>query len=332
MNYTEILKDLQNKIYKPVYFLYGEESYFIDKISNYIAKNVLTDSEKDFNQTILYGKDSHTDDIINAAKRYPMMANHQVIIVKEAQELKNIENFEYYVEKPLNSTILVINYKYQTIDKRKKLFKLLEKNAVLFESKKLYENQIPEWINAYLKGKNYFANPVSTKLLVEFLGNDLSKIAGELDKLMITLPQGTSITPQDIEKNIGFSKDYNNFELQNAIRDRDILKANRIILHFAKNPKDNPITLTIISLYMYFSKLLSYLFLQDKTKANVAAVLKINPFFVQDYVKASQTYDAKKVISIISLLREFDMKSKGINNINIPDEDILKELIYKIMH
>ena len=332
MSYQDIIRELKNKIYKPIYFLYGEEPYFIDKISSYIADNVLSESERDFNQTILYGKDTLIDDIINGAKRYPMMANYQVIIVKEAQEIKNIEKLEFYAEKPLNSTILVINYKYGTPDKRKKFYKILEKTALVFESKKLYENQVPEWINTYLKERNYSISPVSSKLLVEFLGADLSKIANELEKLMISLPEKATITPDDIEKNIGFSKDYNNFELQNAIRDRDILKANRIIIHFGKNPKDNPVTLTIISLFMYFSKMLTYHFLQDKSKANAASVLKVNPFFVQDYAKACQAYNARKVVSVISILREYDMKAKGVNNPGISDEDLLKELIYKIMH
>jgi DNA polymerase-3 subunit delta len=332
MTYNEILNDLKNKIYKPIYLLFGDEAFFIDKISNFIAENVLNENEKDFNQTVFYGKDTLTDDIINAAKRYPMMANHQVIIVKEAQELKNIEKLEFYVEKPLNSTILVINYKYKSFDKRKKLYKLLEKNAVLYESKKLYENQVPEWITNYLKEKKYSISPISCKLLVEFLGSDLTKIANELEKLMISLPAATVISPDDIEKNIGFSKDYNNFELQNALRDRDILKANRIVLHFAANPKNNPITVTIISLFVYFSKILSYHFLKDKSKANAASVLKINPFFLPDYVKASQVYSIRKAVSVISILREYDMKEKGVNNPGISDEDLLKELIYKIMH
>jgi DNA polymerase-3 subunit delta len=280
----------------------------------------------------LYGKDSLIDDVINTAKRYPMMANYQVIIVKEAQELKNIEKLEFYAEKPLHSTILVLNYKYGSPDKRKKFFKILEKTAVLFESKKLYENQIPEWIINYLKERNYTISPVSSKLLVEFLGNDLNKVSNELDKLMIALPENSMITPDDIEKNIGISKDYNNYELQNAIRDRNILKANRIILHFGRNQKDNPITLTIISLYLFFTKVLQFHFLQDKSKSNAASVLKINPYFVQDYIKASQNFPAKKVISIISILREYDMKAKGVSNPGISDEDLLKELTFRIIH
>ncbi|MCD6556938.1 MAG: DNA polymerase III subunit delta [Bacteroidales bacterium] len=332
MTYQEILKELKNKIYKPIYFLFGEESYFIDKITDYISDNVLNEGEKSFNQIILYGKDSQIEDIINNAKRFPMMANHQVLIVKEAQNLKHIEKLAFYAEQPLKSTILVFNYKYKKLDKRTKLYKLLNKTAVLFESKKLYENQIPAWINSYLKEKKYTATPVSTQLLTDFLGTDLSKITNELDKLMISLPEGTSITPEHIEKNIGISKDFNNFELQNALINRDVLKANRIIQHFARNPKDNPIVVTIITLFSLFSKILNYHFLSDKNKNNVASVLKVNPYFVKDYVKAAQIYNTRKTVAVISLLRKYDMKTKGYNNVSTSHEDLLKELIFKILH
>lgn len=332
MTYQEILKELKNKIYKPIYFLFGEESYFIDKITDYIADNVLNESEKAFNQITLYGKDSQIEDIINNAKRFPMMANYQVLIIKEAQNLKNIEKLAFYAEQPLKSTILVFNYKYKKLDKRTKLYKLLNKTAVLFESKKLYENQIPAWINSYLKEKKYSATPVSAKLLTDFLGNNLSKITNELNKLIISLPEGTNITPEHIEKNIGISKDFNNFELQNALTNRDVLKANRIIQHFARNPKDNPIILTIITLFSFFSKILTYHFLKDKNRNNVASVLKINPYFVKDYIKAAQVYNTRKTVAVISLLREYDMKTKGYNNVSTSHEDLLRELIFKIMH
>lgn len=332
MKFEDIIKNLENKIYKPIYFLYGEESFYIDKITDFIAANVLDEAEKAFNQTILYGKDLLIEDVINAAKRFPMMANHQVIIVKEAQNLKSIDNLIYYAEQPLKSTILVFNYKYKSLDKRKKIYKVLVKNSVLFESKKLYENQIPAWINNYLKEKKYSISQVSSKLLTDFLGTDLSKISNELDKLIISLPENTQITPEHIEKNIGISKDYNTFELQNAIRDQNILKANRIIDHFARNPKENPFILIIISLFSYFSKILSYHFLKDKSKNNVASVLRVNPYFVQDYVTAAKRYNTKKVVSVISLLREYDMKAKGYNNISTSHKDLLRELIFKILH
>jgi len=332
MDYTDIIKELRNKIYKPIYFLYGEEAYFIDKISNFIGENVLSESEKDFNQTILYGKDSKIEDIINGAKRFPMMANYQVLIVKEAQELKNIEMLEFYAANPLKSTILVFNFKYKAPDKRKKYFKELKKNAVLFESKKLYENQIPDWITKYLKEKNYGIDQVSCRILTDFLGNDLAKIANELDKLIISLPAGTKINPDHIEENIGISKNYNNFELQNALRDKDILKANRIIDHFAKNPKDNPFLVVIISLFSYFSKVLNYNFFTDKSQNSAASELKVNPYFVKDYAATARRYDIKKIVSIIALLREYEMKAKGWNNVSTSNADLLRELIFKIVH
>jgi DNA polymerase-3 subunit delta len=332
MKFEEIIRDLKNKIYKPIYFLYGEESFFIDKISDYISKNVLNEAEKDFNQSILYGKDSKIEDIINTAKRFPMMANHQVIIVKEAQNLKQIEKLEFYAEQPLNSTILVINYKQKNFDKRKKVYKSLTKAGIVFESKKLYENEVGEWINNYLKQKKYSVSPKSTILLTEFLGTDLSKISNELDKLMISLPEGTEITPKHIEENIGFSKDFNVFELQNALGKRDVLKANRIINHFASNPNANPMVVTISNLFIYFSKILKLHYTKDKSKNNIASVLGVNPFFVQDYMRASAVYNVRKTVGIISLLREYDMKSKGYNNVSTSHGDLLKELIFKILH
>ncbi|MCF6366478.1 MAG: DNA polymerase III subunit delta [Bacteroidales bacterium] len=332
MKFEDIIKDLKNKIYKPIYFLYGEESYFIDQISDYIAEHVLDEAEKAFNQTVLYGKDSKIEDVINTAKRFPMMANHQVIIVKEAQNLKQIEKIEYYAEQPLNSTILVINYKSKNFDKRKRVYKALKKNAVIFESKKLYENQVASWINSYLKNKKYSVSPVSSKLLTDFLGTDLSKISNELDKLMISLPEGTTITPEHIEKNIGISKDFNVFELQNALGNKDVLKANRIINHFAANPKDNPMVVTIISLFGYFSKILSFHYLKDKSNNNVASVLGVHPFFVKDYIRAAGKYNVRKTVAVISILREYDMKSKGYENVSTTHGDLLKELIFKILH
>lgn len=332
MKFEDIIKDLKNKIYKPIYFLYGEESYFIDQISDYIANNVLDEAEKSFNQVVMYGKDSKVEDVINAAKRFPMMANHQVLIVKEAQQLKQIEKLQFYAEQPLNSTILVVNYKNKTFDKRKKVYKSIKKTGVIFESKRLYENKVGSWISSYLKQKKYSISPVSSKLLTDFLGTDLSKISNELDKLMITLPENSTITPADIEKNIGISKDYNVFELQTALGQKNVLKANRIITHFANNPKDNPMVMIIISLFGYFSKVLTYHYTKDKSLNNVASVLGVHPFFVKDYISAAQKYNTRKTVAIISMLREYDMKSKGYNNVSTTHGDLLKELIFKILH
>lgn len=333
MKFDQIMSDLRNKKYAPIYFLMGEETYYIDEISDYIAANVLGENEKVFNQTVLYGKDTDIVTVINAAKRFPMMASHQVIIVKEAQHIKNIENLIYYVEKPLKSTVLVINYKYKELDKRKKLFTTLDKNAVVFNSEKLYDDKIPGWISEYLHSKGYGIAPDAAVLLTEFLGNDLSRIVNELSKLYITLPQGVNkITADIIEKNIGFSKEYNNFELQKALAAKDVLKANRIILHFAKNPGDNPFVLTISSLYGYFIKIFKYHFLPDKSRQTVATALKIHPFFVQEYEAAAKKYPPAKLVKIIEWLREYDLKSKGVGSYSADSGDLLKELVFRILH
>lgn len=333
MTYEKIITDIQNKKLSPVYFLAGEESYFIDKISDYIAENVLTESEKSFNQAILYGKDLDVAAVINAAKRFPMMASHQVVIIKEAQNIKNIDDLIYYISKPLNSTILVINYKYKSLDKRKKLYQSVLENGVYFDSKKLYDDKIPGWITSYLSEKNVTIDPGSCMLLVEFLGSDLGKIANELDKLVITLPQGEKrINSGHIEKNVGISKDYNNFELNKALGQKNVLKANRIINYFARNQKDNPMVLTIAMLYSYFNKVMLYHFIKDKSRKNAAAVLKVNPFFIADYEIAARNYNAAKVFQIIGLLREYDLKSKGYGNVSSDNGELLKELIYRILH
>jgi len=332
MSYEKIISDLKKKIYHPIYFLHGDEPYYIDLITDYISEHVLSESEKSFNQTVIYGKETSAEEVDNAARRYPMMANHQVIILKEAQHLKNIDKLVYYAEKPLKSTILVINFKHKKPDKRKKFFKTLGKNAVIFESKKLYDNQVPAWIEKYLTDKNYNITTKASVLLTEFLGTELSKIKNELDKLMLVLPEGSKIDDAAIEKNIGISKDYNNFELQNALRDKDTVKAFRIAKHFASNPKNNPMILTINSLYYYFSKILTFHYLKDKSKNNAAAELKIHPFFVKDYQAAARKYPIAKAVRIISHLREYDMKAKGLGNVSTTHADLLKELLFKILY
>jgi DNA polymerase-3 subunit delta len=331
--FEEIMSDLKNRIYKTVYFLAGEEPYYIDLITNYIEEKVLPDSEKSFNQMVLYGEDTTVPAIIETSRRFPMMSNHQVIIVREAQSLKKIEDLAFYVEKPLHSTILVINYKYKTLDKRTKLYKLIDSHAVYFESNRLRDYQVPAWIERYLMVKGIKAEPNASALLTEYLGTDLHKIVNELDKLLINLPAGKQIITNNlIEKNIGISKDYNNFELQKAIGEKDIMKANMIVHYFADNPKDNPINLTVASLFSFFTKLLTYHYLTDKSKNNVAAILKINPFFVRDYESAASRFSVKKIIEIISLLRTYDLKSKGFGNVSSSPGDLLKELVFKILH
>ena len=311
----------------------GEEPYYIDQISSYIEKNVLSEEERGFNQMVLYGRDVTVEDIVSNAKRYPMMADYQVVIVKEAQELsRTIEKFLDYAKQPQPTTILVVNYKYKTLDKRKALYKTLQKTAVVYESKKLYENQVGEWIRRVLAGHNFTIAPKAAQMLVEFLGTDLSKINNELEKLKIILPEGTQITPQHIEDNIGISKDYNNFELRKAIGERQVVKAHQIVKYFADNPKDNPMVVTVSLLFNFFSQLLHFHGLNDKSPRAVATALKINPYFVKEYVSAAHNYPMKKVSGIIATLREFDVRSKGVGSNAVPQGDLLKELIVKIFN
>lgn len=310
----------------------GDEPYFIDRISDYIENNVLDESEREFNQSVLYGRDVNVQQVISEAKRYPMMSDKQVVIIKEAQNIRNIEELEAYVQQPLDSTILVLCYKYKTLDKRKTFPKTVAKAGVLFESKKLYDNKVPEWITGYLKEKKYNAAPKAIQLLAEYLGADLGKIANELDKLMINLPPGTEINPDHIQQNIGISKDYNTFELNDAVGKRDIVKANRIINYFGENSKEHPMVVTIGTLYTFFVKVLIYNLLQDKSRENAARALGVSPFFLQDYITAANNYPAGRVKQAIALLREYDLKSKGFDNAGTEEGELLKELIYRIMH
>ncbi|MBF02956.1 MAG: DNA polymerase III subunit delta [Flavobacterium sp.] len=329
----QIIKEIKSENYKPIYFFMGEEPYYVDKLTEYIEDNVLTEDEKGFNQVVLYGRDTSIEDIVSNAKRYPMMAERQVVIVKEAQELsRNIDKLEAYAENPQPTTVLVFAYKYKTLDKRKKITKLLSKTGVVFESKKLYENQVGDWIKRVLSGQKYTIEPKAAAMLVEFLGTDLSKISNELDKLKIILPQGHTITAKDIEDNIGISKDYNNFELRKAIGEKNQLKAYQIITYFSQNPKDNPIVVTTGLVFGFFSQLLQYHGLKDKSKANVAKVLKINPYFVSDYDVAIRNYPMKKVSAIVSALREVDVKSKGVGANSLSQNDLLKEMLIHIFN
>ncbi|HLV15117.1 MAG TPA: DNA polymerase III subunit delta [Xanthomarina sp.] len=328
----KIITDIKNRKFQPIYFLMGEEPYYIDNISKYIESHVLSEEERGFNQMVLYGRDVTIEDIVGHAKRYPMMAEYQVIIVKEAQDLsRSIESLAAYADQPQPTTILVFNYKYKVIDKRKKLYKSLKKSGVIFESKKLYDNQVADWIRRVLAGQNYTITPKAGMMLTEFLGTDLSKISKELDKLKIVLPEGTQITPEHIEQNIGISKDYNNFELQKAVGAKEVLKVYQIIKYFGENPKDNPMVVTVAMLYSFFSKLLFLHGLADKSPRNVTSALKINPYFTNEYLTAAKNYPMRKVSAVIATLREFDVKSKGVGSSAVKQEDLLKEMMVKIM-
>ena len=332
MKYQDIIQQIDNKIFSPVYFLMGEETFYIDKISDHISENILSEEEKEFNQTTLYGKDIDIATIISEAKQFPFGATHRVVIIKEAQDIRSIEKLESYLDQPSPTTILVVCYKYKKVDKRKSFGKNLSKKSILFEGKKLYDNQIPDWIKTHVQELGHAIDNKSCRILTEYLGSDLSKISNETSKLILNLEQGESITPKIIEENIGISKDFNIFELQQALGGKEILKANRIIKHFTENPKNHPFVLTLSSLFSYFQKIMIYQNLKDKSKNNVASKLGVNPFFVSQYQTASRNYSMSKLFKIFTYLKEYDLKSKGLGNPSTPEGELLKELTFKILH
>ena len=334
LTYTDILNELREQKYRPIYFLMGEESYYIDCISNYIIDYVLTPEEKEFNQTVAYGSDVDIATIINAAKRYPMMSKYQVVVIKEAQNVKNIEELSYYLQHPMPSTILVICYKHGCLDRRKKLASEIEKVGILFESKKLKEGQLPTFIIDYLAQRKTKIDQKATAMMAEFVGTDLSRMTGELDKLIITLPNyQTNITPELVEKNIGISKDFNNFELRNALLEKDIYKANQIIKYFEDNPKSNPIQMTLSILFGFFSNLMLAYYAPQKNEQGIATFLGLKfPWQARDYLTAMRRYSGVKTMQIIGAIRKADAQSKGVENSSLSDADILKELIFMILH
>jgi DNA polymerase-3 subunit delta len=332
MTYEQILSEIHKKNFAPVYFLTGDEPYFIDMISDTIENEALDEADRAFNQIVVYGRDVDVETIANHARSFPMMGDRMVVIVKEAQDVKNLENFEPYLDTIPDTTLLVFVYKYKKFDKRKALAKKIEKKGVWFESKALRDYNIPGWIQSYLKGEGYSITPKATQMLADFLGTDLHKIANELKKLTITLPKNKSIDDADVERNIGISKDYNVFELQNAIGSRDVLKANRIVNYFGDNGKDNPLLVTAINLYSFFTKVMKLHCTQDKSQGNLATVLGVNPYFVKDYQLAARNYPPQTCIRNISILREFDMKSKGYESGDVSEKDLYREMIFKLMH
>ena len=332
MNYKEIITSINNKDLHPIYFLMGDEPYYIDKLCNKFAKEILNGEEKEFNQITLYGKDTTVEEIISSSKQFPFGAARRVIIIKEGQQLKNIEKLESYFENPQKNTILIISYKKKSIDKRKKFGKNLSKNCIVFESNKLYDNQIPSWIISYINKRGYTIDKTSSTVLAEQLGTNLSKISNELEKLILAMDKEKHITAELIENNIGISKDYNIFELQNALGEKNVLKANHIINHFAKNTKQHHIIPILSALFSFFQKIIFYHSLEDKSAKSVASKLKINLFFINQYQKAAKNYNIKKLILIFSYLKEYDLKSKGVKNKSTDQSELLKELVFKILH
>ena len=327
-----LLRRIQKKDYKPVYLLQGEkETYFVDLISSYIEKHVLTEDQKAFNQAILYGKDTDVEELINMAKRYPMMAEHQVIILREAQDQKKIEKLQPYLENPQRSTILVLCFKHKKIDGRKKVFKTIKAKYEFYQTGKIYENHVVKWINSTLKKSGYAIQPKATKMLMEYLGNSLSNIDKELEKLKQILPVSTTISPEHIEEHVGVSKDYNIFELSNAIGAKDELKAQRIAKYFAQNQRNHPLVLTLGTIYNYFNKILIYHSLTDKSQSKVARALGVPLFFVKDYVHAARHYSMKNATRAIELIRATDAQGKGIGVTPSQSESLLKNLLVNIM-
>ncbi len=334
MKYEEIIRDIKSNIFSPVYFLTGEEPYFIDKITSLLENSILDEGMRGFNQTVIYGRDVTVKEVVDLSRRHPMMGNYQVVIVKEAQYINNIESIESYIGSPLDTTILIIAYKYKKVDKRKSFYKKLNssKSTVVFNSEKLRDWAIPKWIEAEIRTRDLSISPVALRLMSEYLGNDLGKITNEIDKLVINLNKESKITEVEIEQNIGISKDYNLFELQNAFTDRDRLKAQRIVQYFEANPKDHPLQMISPMLHNYFIKVFLYHFIKNKEPNKIAAELGVHPFFVKDYGKASKLFTPQKVKGIISRIRTLDLKSKGVDSNDSTGYGELKELVFSIMH
>jgi DNA polymerase-3 subunit delta len=335
LTFNQIISDLKKKQYQPIYFLHGNEPYFIDAIANYIEKNVLSDGEKSFNQTVLYGKEVDFKQVVDTARRYPMMAPYQVVLIKEAQEMKTLKNLEKYISQPAPTTILVICHKHKRLDNRSKFAKLLKKNALLFESKRLYDNQLPDWIHNFLKDKGFTIETSAAALIAEYLGTNLSKVVNELEKLTINLPKGTKISSNDIQQNIGISKDYNVFELQKALGQKQVAKVNRIIQYFGANPRKNPMVLLVSSLYNYFSKVYMLHFLKNAPEQEIQKTLKLSSsYFLKEYRLTARNYNRSQTENVLALLKEYDLKSKGVdlNTVNNPERELLKEMVWRILN
>lgn len=334
IKFEEIIRDAKNKVFYPIYFLFGEEAFFIDEITNYLEQNILDEASKGFNQTIIYGRDVVARDIVDIARRFPMMGNYQVVIVKEAQMLKDIENLEIYLDNMIDSTILIINYKYKKPDGRKKFYKRLAKlkDAVYFESKKLYENQVPGWISDTVRLMGYSISPIASAMLSEYIGNDLNNQANEIGKLIINLEEGETITETHVEENIGISKDFNIFELQKALTQRNALKAQRIIQHFEANPKEHPLQMLTVMLNNFFTKVFLIHKLKGADNKELASELGVSPFFLKDYIQATKVFSAPKIETIISGIRDIDLKARGLGIIEAKSYGPLKELVYKILN
>ena len=333
--FDSIMHDLKQRNYLPIYYLMGEESFYIDKISDYIAENVLTPEERDFNMTVMYGTDVTGKDVVEVARRYPMMSEHQVVIVKEAQKLKGLEPLEKYVEKPLASTILVFCHKYGVADRRKKVYSEMAKVGVVFESKKLRDRDLIPFIGKYLQARGASIDPKSEQIIADSIGPDLNRLTSELDKVLIALPADDKrVTPEVVERQIGVSKDFNTFELRDAIVNRNVYKANQIANYFDINPKAGSFYQILPLLFNYFQNLMIAFYCpQRASQEAVAKWLDLkSPWAAKDYMTGMRNYSGMKVMQIISKIREIDAKSKGIDNPYTPSGELMKELIFFILH
>ncbi len=328
-----IIKDWKLKKYKPIYWLEGEEPYYMDKLTDYAADHLLNEDAKAFNLTVLYGKDSDWATLVNACKRYPMQGDLQVVIVKEAQQLKDIEKIEPYVDNPLHSTVLIIAYKDKKVDGRTKFAKTLKTKGELITFKKIYENKLPEWTNALVVSKGNTIKSKALILLTQHVGSDLNRLENEIDKLIINLGERKEINEDDIEKYIGISKDYNAFELQNALANKNMAKAIQIIQYFESNPKAAPIQLVLPTLYSFFAKVFLVYGVPSKSEYDIANAIGVQAFMLKDYLTASQLYQYSGTEKAILLLQHYNLKSVGLHSsANITDAQLLKELVYKIIY
>jgi DNA polymerase-3 subunit delta len=331
MSAEKIISDWKKKLFKPVYWLEGEEDFFIDKVVHYAEHNILTEAEAGFNLTVFYGKDADWTQVINACKRYPMFAERQVVLLKEAQQMRDIDKLESYIANPLSSTIFVVSYKEKKVDGRTQLAKLLKTKAELLTTKKMYDNQLPDWTNELVKSKGYTISQKAVLLLVDHIGNDLSRIDNEIDKMLVNLGSRTNITEDDIEKYVGVSKEYNPFELQAAMAAKDLPKAMRIIQYFEANPKAAPIQLILPTLYNLFSKTYMIFGQSSKDEKTVAANIGVNAWFVKDYLLVARNYGYNGVEKALLLLHHYNLRSVGVNDTGSSDASLLKEMVAKMV-
>lgn len=331
MSYEAIIEEWKKKVYKPFYWLEGEEEYFIDKVIHYAENNILSESESGFNLTVFYGKDAAWPDVINACRRYPMFSERQVVLLKEAQQMKDIDKLESYIENPLSSTILVVSYKEKKIDGRTKFAKTIKEKGVLLSTKKIYDNQLPQWTEEIVKNHGYEISRKALALLVDHIGNDLNRIENEIEKILVNLGKRKTINEDDIEEFIGISKEFNVFEFQNALAKKDLTNCIRIVQYFEANPKAAPIQLVLPSLYSFFSKLYMVYGVSSREERTVATAIGVNPFFIKDYLQAARSYTFPQVEKTILLLHQYNLRSVGVSDIGTEDASLLKEMVFKII-